>query len=218
MPDKLTAVQASQAITAALFARERTGEGQEVQLSMLDTVVSFLWGSDMNGHTFVGDELEREESQSFIDLIYEVADGFASISVMQDKHWEGLAKATGRPDILEDDRFLTAKLRELNRDARLALTQSIVSEMKRDELLARLEEEGVPCAPVLTRSEMRVHPQVAANQTVIEYEHPVAGRLRQARNPAVFHGTPTGKVTPAPALGEHTDEILGAAAVAEFAG
>ncbi|MCP5083980.1 MAG: CoA transferase [Alphaproteobacteria bacterium] len=218
VPDKLTAVQASQAITAALFSRERTGEGQEVQLSMLDTVVSFLWGSDMNGHTFVGDELEREESQSFIDLIYEVSDGYATISVMQDKHWEGLAKATDRPDILEDRRFLNAELREMNRDARLALTQAIVSEMKRDELLERLEQEGVPCAPVLTRSEMRVHPQVAANQAVIEYEHPVAGRLRQARNPAVFHGTPTGKVTPAPALGEHTDEILGAPAVVELAG
>ena len=218
VPDKLTAVQASQAITAALFARERTGEGQEVQLSMLDTVVSFLWGSDMNGHTFVGDELEREESQSFIDLIYEMADGYASISVMQDKHWEALAKATGRLDILEDERFSTAELRETNRDARLALTQSIVAGMERDVLLERLEREGVPCAPVLTRSEMRVHPQVAANKTVIEYDHPVAGRLRQARNPAVFHGTPTGKVTPAPALGEHTDEILGAPAVAELAG
>ena len=76
LPDKLTAVQATQAITAALFARERTGEGQEVKLSMLDTVVSFLWSSDMNGHTFVGDELESEESQSFVDLVYEVTDGF----------------------------------------------------------------------------------------------------------------------------------------------
>ncbi|MEK6249552.1 MAG: CoA transferase, partial [Planctomycetales bacterium] len=77
LPDKLTAVQASQAVTAALFARERTGEGQEVRLSMLDTVVSFLWNSDMGGHTFVGDEKETEEAQSFVDLIYEVADGYA---------------------------------------------------------------------------------------------------------------------------------------------
>ncbi len=217
LPDKLTAVQATQAITAALFARERTGKGQEVKLSMLDTVVAFLWGSDMNGHTFVGDELEREESQSFIDLVYEVADGYASISVMQDKHWEGLARATNRPDILDDERFVTAELREINRDARLSLTQTIVADMMRDDLLARLEREGVPCAPVLSRREMRLHPQLEANQTIVEYDHPVAGRLRQARNPAVFLGTPTGKVSPAPALGEHTDEILGALPLVERA-
>lgn len=208
LPDKLTAVQASQAVTAALFARERTGEGQEVRLSMLDTVVSFLWNSDMGGHTFVGDENETEEAQSFVDLIYEVADGYASISVMQDKHWQGLARATSRPDILDDGRFRNAELRDINRDARLRLTQSIVSGFKRDELLEKLEHEGVPCAPILTRREMRVHPQVQANRSIVEYDHPIAGRLRQARNPAVFLGTPTGVMAPAPSLGEHTDEVL----------
>lgn len=208
LPDKLTAVQASQAVTAALFARERTGEGQEVRLSMLDTVVSFLWNSDMGGHTFVGDETETEAAQSFVDLIYEVADGYASISVMQDKHWKGLARATSRPDILEDERFTNAEARDINRDARLRLTQSIVSGFKRDELLEKLEQEGVPCAPVLTRREMRVHPQVEANRSIVEYDHPVAGRLRQARNPAQFLGTPTGVMAPAPSLGEHTDEVL----------
>lgn len=218
LPDKLTAVQASQAVTAALFARERTGEGQEVRLSMLDTVVSFLWNSDMGGHTFVGDETETEEAQSFVDLIYEVADGYASISVMQDKHWEGLARATSRPDILDDDRFKDAELRDINRDARLRLTQSIVSGFNRDQLLARLELEGVPCAPVLTRREMRVHPQVQANQSIVEYDHPVAGRLRQARNPAQFLGTPTGVMAPAPSLGEHTDEVLNGVSDVKLAG
>ena len=102
LPDKLTAVQASQAITAALLARSRTGKGQEVTLSMLDTVTAFLWASDMNGHTFVGDEMEKEESQSFHDLIYKVRGGYLSISIMQDKHWAALAEATGHPEILED--------------------------------------------------------------------------------------------------------------------
>jgi len=211
LPDKLTAVQASQAITAALFARERSGEGQVVRLTMLDTMVAFLWGSDMNAHTFVGDELDSEEAQSFVDLIYEVADGYLSIAIMQDKHWEALARATGRDDILDDPRFETAELREINRDARLSLTQEIVAGFRRDELIARLEAEDVPCAPTLTRAEMRQHPQVAVNGTIIEYDHPAAGRLRQARTPAVFEGTPAGDVAPAPALGEHTRSVLGAA-------
>lgn len=208
LPDKITGIQASQAITAALLSRERNGEGQEVTLSMLDTMASFLWSSDMNGHTFVGDEMEVEEAQSFADLVYDVADGFLSISVMQDKHWEGVARATSRLDILDDARFSNAENREVYKNERLTLTQAIVSDFKRDELIEKLEREGVPCAPVLTRTEMRQHPQIEANQTLIEYEHPIAGRLRQSRAPAVFLGTPTGEVTPAPSLGQHTEEIL----------
>ncbi len=218
LPDKLTAVQASQAITAALFSRERTGKGQKVELSMLDTVASFLWASDMNGHTFVGDEMEQEESQSFSDLVYDVQGGYLSISIMQDKHWEALAQATGRLDILEDPRFKDAELRENNRDARLKLTQSIVRDLDRDTLLHDLESAGVPCAPVLTRREMREHPQMAANGTFIEYDHPKAGRLRQARGPAVFHGTPATNLRPAPELGEHTEEILRSVNVVKTAG
>ncbi|WP_170771911.1 CaiB/BaiF CoA transferase family protein [Ruegeria lacuscaerulensis] len=207
LPDKLTAVQASQAVTAALFARERTGQGQKVTLSMLDTVAAFLWASDMNGHTFVGDEMEKEESQSFHDLIYRVSGGYLSISIMQNKHWEALAQATGRPDILEDERFKTTELRDINRHARLELTQTIVQEIDRDTLLAELEKAGVPCAAVLTRQEMRQHPQLHANGMIVEYDHPSAGRLRQTRPAAVFHGTPATDLRPAPELGEHTDAV-----------
>jgi crotonobetainyl-CoA:carnitine CoA-transferase CaiB-like acyl-CoA transferase len=207
LPDKLTAVQASQAVTAALFARERTGKGQKVTLSMLDTVAAFLWASDMNGHTFVGDEMEVEASQSFHDLIYEVKGGYLSISIMQNKHWEALAHATGRPDIIDDERFKTTELRDINRDARLDLTQEIVRDVDRDTLLTALEEAGVPCAPVLTRREMRQHPQLEANGMFVEYDHPTAGRLRQTRPAAVFHGTPATDLRPAPELGEHTAEV-----------
>ncbi|WP_171132881.1 MULTISPECIES: CaiB/BaiF CoA-transferase family protein [unclassified Ruegeria] len=217
LPDKLTAVQASQAVTAALFARERTGKGQKVTLSMLDTVAAFLWASDMNGHTFVGDEMEKEESQSFHDLIYEVKGGYLSISIMQNKHWEALAHATGRPDILEDERFKTTELRDINRDARLDLTQTIVREVDRDTLLAALEQAGVPCAPVLTRREMRQHPQLQANGTIVEYDHPSAGRLRQTRPAAMFHGTPAIDLRPAPELGEHSDEIRAMAGRSDLA-
>lgn len=209
LPDKLTAVQASQAITAALFVRERIGRGQKVTLSMIDTIAVFLWPSDMSGHTFVGDEMEKEESQSFNDLIYKVGAGYLSISIIQNKHWEALAHATGRPDILDDTGFMDAELREINRIVRLELTQSIVENMDRDTLLADLETAGVPCAPTLTRTEMRLHPQMKENGTFVGYDHPTAGRLRQARAPAQLHGTPAQSIRPAPELGEHTRQILG---------
>ncbi|MEP5758132.1 MAG: CoA transferase [Litoreibacter sp.] len=208
LPDKLTGIQTSQAITAALFARERTGEGQHVQISMLDVIIAFLWSSDMNGHTFVGDELEREEAQSYIDLIYEVQDGFISIAVMQDKQWHGFAAAVQRPDLLADARFATPELREVNRDARLGAIQDAVKDYKVADLTTLLEAESVPNAPVLSRSAMRTHPQVEANGIVVETLHPIAGLLRQAKHPSNFSKTPASIRRSAPALGEHTDEVL----------
>lgn len=208
LPDKLTAVQASQAITSALLARTQTGKGQHVRLSMLDTVVSFLWSSDMGGHTFAGQESSKETAQSFIDLIYETTDGFISVAVMQNKEWEAFSRAAERPDILEDERFRTATGREEHKDARLELIQSILVERSTGEWLERLEAEDVPCAPVLTRREMIRHPQIAANGIVVETEHPIAGPLRHTRNAAQFSGTPAEHRLPAPLLGEQTVEIL----------
>ncbi|MEP6065424.1 MAG: CoA transferase [Paracoccaceae bacterium] len=208
LPDKLTGIQTSQAIAAALFAREKSGEGQHIQISMLDVIIAFLWSSDMNGHTFVGDELEREEAQSYIDLIYEVKDGFVSIAVMQDKQWRGFATAVNRPDLLDDARFATPELRETNRDARLNAIQDAVKGYEVDALIALLDAENVPNAPVLSRTQMRTHPQVQANKIVVETPHPIAGMLRQARHPSQFSKTPATFRRPAPALGEHTDEVL----------
>ncbi len=71
VPDKLTAYNAAQAITAALLSRERTGQGQHISLSMLDAIVAFLWASDMGSQTFIGDDIPQQEAASFIDLIYE---------------------------------------------------------------------------------------------------------------------------------------------------
>jgi crotonobetainyl-CoA:carnitine CoA-transferase CaiB-like acyl-CoA transferase len=208
LPDKLTGIQTAQAIAAALFARERTGEGQHVRLAMLDTVVSFLWSSDMGGHTFVGDELDAEAAQSFIDLIYETADGHVSIAVVQNKDWQGLAAAVERPDFLTDARFATSASREINKDARTRLTQDAVRGFATADLIARLEAHDVPCAPVLTRRAMREHEQVRANGIVIETDHPQAGRLRQARQPARFSATPFEIRRGAPLHGGHTREVL----------
>lgn len=162
----------------------------------------------MNGHTFVGDELEREESQSFIDLIYKLQDGYVSVSIMQDKHWRDFAGAVDRLDLLLDRRFSTAEFREINRDARLQAIQDAISDFTVEELIDRLERADVPHAQVLTRTQMRKHPQVEANGTIIEYDHPLAGKLRQARHAAVFSRTPTSVRRGAPSLGEHTRVVL----------
>ncbi len=208
VPDKLTAITAAQAITAALLSRERTGEGQHVRLSMLDAVVSFLWASDMGSHTFVGDEFPQADAASFIDLIYEIADGYISAAVKTDREWAALTRALDRPDWLDDPRFASPALRQKNIDARLQLIQDALIAYPAAYWLERLTAEGVPCAPVLTRGEVIRHPQVLANDILVEVDHAKAGRLRQTRAAARFSATPASIRRGAPALGEHTGEIL----------
>ena len=206
--DKLTSVTASQAITAALLARSRSGEGQHVRLSMLDTVLAFMWGSDMGGQTFVDHPVANQEAASFIDLIYETKDGYMTVSAMGDKEWNALVRAFDTPQWLEDPRLLTLALRDENIDYRLGLTQEQLLSRTTEEWMAIFDREGVPAAPVLTRSEAIHHPQVVASGVVIETDHPHAGRLRQTRTAARFEGTPTGDYRGGPRLGEHNDELL----------
>jgi crotonobetainyl-CoA:carnitine CoA-transferase CaiB-like acyl-CoA transferase len=208
LPDKLTGIVAAQAITAALLARERNGQGQHVRLAMLDAVVAFLWGSDMGSQTFVGDELPQQEAASFIDLIYQTADDYISAAVQTDREWAALTRALDRATWLDDPRFKTPALRQKHINERLAMIQQVLLTRPAAEWLERLTAEGVPCAPVLSRSRMIQHPQVVANGIVVETEHHQAGRLRQARPAARFTATPTGIRRGGPALGEHTAEIL----------
>src|SRR5580692_12291624 len=123
LPDKLTAITASQAITAALLARARTGEGQHVRLSMLEAVLAFLWPSDMGDQTFIGDEPATQEKASATDLVYEVSDGWITVAVQTNAQWVALTEALGTPEWLEDARFKTPALRQRNVEARLRLTQ-----------------------------------------------------------------------------------------------
>jgi crotonobetainyl-CoA:carnitine CoA-transferase CaiB-like acyl-CoA transferase len=208
LPDKLTAIVASQAVTAGLLARERNGKGQHIRLSMLDSILNFLWASDMGGQTYVDEPVGDQEAASFIDLIYETRDGYMTISTMGDKEWAALARAVEQPELLDDSRFKSASLRDHNVDARLELVQSILITRTTQEWITLFEREEVPCAPALTRNEVIKHPQVVASEILIETDHPVAGRLRQTRTPARFEGTPTEIQRGAPRLGEHNLEIL----------
>lgn len=208
VPDKLTAVTASQAITAALLAQAVRGVGQHVRLSMLDSVLAFLWSSDMGAQTYVGKQVTQQRAASFIDLIYETKDGHMSVAVMTNPQWQAFCKVMGHPEWIEDERFATTELRDLNIDARLELIQSVLIDRTTEDLLQTLEEAGVPCAPVLHRKDVIQHPQVLAADILREHDHPVAGRLRQTRTAARFSETEPEYRHGAPALGEHTDVVL----------
>jgi crotonobetainyl-CoA:carnitine CoA-transferase CaiB-like acyl-CoA transferase len=209
LPDKLTGITAAQAVTSALAGRAKSGEGQHVKVSMLDSVIAFLWSSDMGGQTFVGHEVEVQRAATFIDLIYETETDYISVSVMSNVQWKSFCEVTKRNDLLEDPRFATPALRDQNAGVRLEIIQEILLERPAGQWLTVLDDAGVPCAPVLKRSDMIEHPQVKASEIVIEHDHPEAGLLRQARPAARFEGTPTEIRRGAPVLGQHTREILG---------
>jgi len=208
LPDKVSAIVAAQAISSALFARERTGQGQHVRLSMLDAVLYFLWASDMGAQTYPDIEVRSQEAASFIDLIYETADGYMTVAVMSDREWAGVTRALERPDWLADPRFATPAARDRHVNERLEMTQEVLRTRTTAEWMALFEANDVPCAPALTRGEVIRHPQVLANGIIIEHAHHAAGVLRQTRAPARFEGTPTEIRRGAPLLGEHSIEIL----------
>ncbi len=207
VPDKVTALTAAQAMTAALLARERTGEGQHVRLAMLDAVVAFLWPEAMASYTFVStkDVVVRPQVR---DLVFETADGYITVGVVSDAEWRGLTKALERPEWLDDARFKTPAGRVKYADIRLEMTAEVLTTRTSAEWLARLDAEQVPCAPVLRREDLFTDPQIAANHLIVESEHPTVGRMRQPRPAARFEKTPAELRSPAPLLGEHTEAVL----------
>lgn len=209
LPDKLSAIVASQAVTAALFARERSGgNGQHLRLSMLDGVLSFLWATDMGAYTFADKEVPLEVDGSFLDLIYQTADGWVTIGTNTNGEWEALCAAVGHPEWARDERFTTPAGRSEYINERLELVQSVLIDKPTAHWLEVMETFEVPVAPALKRSEVIKHPQVLASDVIRESDHPVAGRLRQARVPTRFSRTVPEPPRGAPLLGEHNVEIL----------
>ncbi len=208
VPDKLTAVTAAQAITAALLSRERTGEGQHVRLAMLDAVVAFLWPEAMARHTFVGDDIGSARPPETRDLVFETADGFMTAGTVALREWQAFCAAVERPEWLEDARFKSTAGLVKHADARLELMASVLRTRSTAEWCERLDRAQVPCAPILTREELLEHPQVLENGIVVESDDPSTGRMRQARPPERFERTPSAIGRAAPLLGEHTAQVL----------
>jgi crotonobetainyl-CoA:carnitine CoA-transferase CaiB-like acyl-CoA transferase len=208
IPDKVTAITAAQAITAALLARERTGKGQHVRLSMIDAMIALAWPEGFAGHTFVGEESDVPRNALAQDLVYETSNGWITAGAVSDAEWRGLARALEHPEWLDDERFKTAGGRVAYAKERLDQTASVLKSRTTEEWLELLDAEQVPCAPILRLSEVIHHPQIEENQLIFESDHPVAGRIRQARAAARFDKTPTTLERPAPTLGQHTEEIL----------
>jgi crotonobetainyl-CoA:carnitine CoA-transferase CaiB-like acyl-CoA transferase len=206
--DKVTAVHAAQAICAALLARERGAGGQHVRLAMLDASIAFLWPDGMQAYTYLGPGATAPAPLHGILRAFPTADGFATLLAISDAEFAGLARALGRPELLSDARFAGVPARMQHSDALAGILREATRNLPTADLCARLEAEGVPCAPIHSPEEVHADPQVVANELLVETDHPHCGRVRTPRSPARFDATPCDVQGHAPLLGEHTDAVL----------
>jgi crotonobetainyl-CoA:carnitine CoA-transferase CaiB-like acyl-CoA transferase len=212
--DYTTALTAAQAITAALFARERNHSGQHVRISMLDAMISYLWPEAMPSLTFVGEEIDPSQAETGPDLVYATSDRYITAAALSDDEWAGMCRALNREDLINDARFKTARDRAVNAVERREITASELEKWKAGDILPRLLANDVPSAPVLSRFELLQEPQVRENQILEEHQGP-GGKVRQPRPAARFDGTPSTIVSLAPLLGADNAAILGELGYAE---
>ena len=208
--DKVAAYTAAQAISSSLFARERgTVGGHHLQISMLDASLAFLWNDAYWNHGFGGEEaINKCPPIGEIYRIMATKDNHITCIVVGDAEFNGACQALGCEHLKEDTRFNNITERFTNLPAMMAEFEKCAATFTTVELLAALEKAGVPCAKVNSLDEVLEDPRVKHAGAIIEYDHPVAGRLRQSRPPVIFGDEPCTVRSPAPALGEHTDEIL----------
>jgi crotonobetainyl-CoA:carnitine CoA-transferase CaiB-like acyl-CoA transferase len=208
--DKITALYASQAITAALFARERGAGGQHLHLSMLDAVVSFLWVDAAGNEVLL--MADGSQPSSFVSTFRPLrfTDGWGIATPTSDADFAGLCRAFG-VDGYDDPRVATIAQRSQNRAVSNVLVErcyEVAATMTTVHAMKRLEAENVPCGVVVRPEELAADPHAEAIGLLEESEHPTVGAVRQPRHPSQFDGTPAQLGSPAPDLGQHTDEIL----------
>ena len=207
LPDKLTAVVAAQAITAALLGRERTGKGDHVKVSMLDATVSWLFVDLMIDQCFPG-ETQGAKVGGKAPLVVESSDGHLTLMIISDGEWDGFLKASGRLEISNDVRFRSLSDRMVNNADMVEIIRDTIKTGTTEEWITRLEAHHVPCAAVNCVDEVLSDPQIIHNQLIEEFEHPVAGLMRQPRPAAMFDVHKLNRRDPAPMLGEHNTEIV----------
>ena len=226
--DKLTAWTGFQAITAALFHRERaaarTGarqQGQHIELSMLDTAIAFLWPDAGADNILQGEGIEHHLPLAAAGTLIEMEDGWGAVMVLSDQEFQGMCTALDLPELAADERFNQLASRIKNRAAYLEegvrLIAAAAGKLTTAEVEARLVAEQVPFARIRSLEDLPDDAQTQANKLFFERDHPVAGRMRETRPAAIFSGTPATGGGFAPTAGQHSREILAEIGLADEA-
>ena len=207
--DKITAYTAFQAVTAALLVREKTGEGQHIDLSMMDAGLFFLFPDGFMHKTLLDEDAEHHPPLS--ELLYELTvtkDGAVTLSAANQAQQVGLMAAIEQLHLLADERFNSQEKLIANIDELREILRREFLKHETDELLQKLKEHDVPAAKCLNHEEVLAHPQYQANASIDRFEHPRMGNMIRVKPPAQFGGERTEPRGASPAHGEHTVEIL----------
>ena len=208
--DIVSGMFAVQGITLALLARERTGRGQQVDISMLDATAALL--TYQAGIFFATGETPPRMGNRHPTITpyetFEALDGEFVIAVGNDDQWRRFCAAIEAPALAGDERFTTNRLRLANYDTLRATLADRLRTRTRLEWVAALKAAGVPCGSVRRVGEVLEDPQLAARGMIREFQHPVAGAIRALGNPVQLSELPAPVQVPPPTLGQHTDQVL----------
>ena len=206
--DKLSALTAAQAISAALFARERSGRGVKLELAMLDAALAFQWPDAMYNHVFVSDPPPASPEFGVQQRPYRTRNGHVAAMTPQADEFAALCRGLARPDLATDPRFAQIEARRRHAAELLTLLDGLIVDEDTDALVERLRAEGVPIGRVNTRAQVLDDAQVRHNQSLQQVDHGALGTVRLARAAARFIGDDAPPLRPAPRLGEHGREVL----------
>ena len=208
--DVCTGLSAHGAICAALYAREKTGRGQQISLSLLETQVAAL--VNMASSYLISGQIPQRWGTAHESIVpyqgFQVRDKYIIIAAGNNNLWAKLCKGLGAPELIEDPRFSTNPLRVQNRKECIDRLTSLLQTKAAEEWVDILNGEGVPCAPINTMDAVFSDPQVLHRKMLVEVDHPSAGKIKMAGIPVKYSGTEATIRRPPPRLGEHTDEIL----------
>jgi formyl-CoA transferase len=208
--DVVTGVYASGSIMAALLSRDRTGKGQYIDISLLDTQVACLANIASN-YLVAGQEAQRWGTAHESILPYQVfrtADRPIAIAVANQKLWVSFCKLVGKEEWIDDPRFESNPKRVENREALIPLVSEIMQKKTCDEWMDLFVKSSIPCGPVNTMQSLFDDPQVRHRDMIADVPHPTIGDLRLVGLPIKFSDTPATIRLAPPMLGEHTDEVV----------
>ena len=209
IPDKTTGMAAAQAISSALFYKERYGTGQHIKLAMLDVMVAYLWPEGSASLSFVGEEGDPSKGQMGLDLVFQTKDNkYITAGAVTDKEWLGMCNAFDRKDLLSDPRFNTPRARFDNKTERRLLIADEIKKHNSIDILTKLHENEVPSAPILSRTELLENEQIIENNIIEFHDSKFFGNIRSPRPAPIYSDSPINGDQLAPLLGQNSVEIL----------
>lgn len=198
------------AILAALYARERTGAGERIDMALFDA--SIAWLANVGSNYLVSGEIPQRRGTAHPNIVpyqaFQASDGSLIIAVGNDGQFLKFCDAIGRADLAANPRFATNALRVANRNVLIPILAAEIAKHPAGEWSQRLEKSGIPCGPVNTVDRVFHDPQTAAREMLIEAPHPLIGPLKMAGSPFKLASLDNPPRRPPPCLGEHTDEVL----------